>query len=139
MKALLDTHVVIGFFRNPGQREEFELRTHRPLLFMSSIVALELFAGCRTPQQGKALESFLKPFEKAGRMVTPDHGSFREAGRVLTALGREGMGTAHRRFIVNDVLLAVTAAKSGAVLITANSKDFSLIEKHTPVRWMLPG
>jgi predicted nucleic acid-binding protein len=106
---------------------------------MSSIVALELFAGCRTSRQRKALESFLKPFEKAGRVVTPDHGAFREADRVLAALGREGMGTTHRRFIVNDVLLAVTASKSGAILVTANTKDFSLIEKHTPVRWMLPG
>ena len=73
------------------------------------------------------------------RVVTPDHWSFREAGRMLAAIGREGMGITHRRLIVNDVLIAVTALKSGAVLITANANDFSLIEKHTPLRWMLPG
>jgi predicted nucleic acid-binding protein len=138
MKALLDTNVLIGFFRNPGQREEFESRTHRPLLLMSSIVVLELFAGCRTPRQEKALASFLKPFEKAGRVLTPDHASFREAGRVLAGLGRGGIGTAHRRQIVNDVLIAVTAARSGTIVVTANARDFSQIEKHLPVRWMLP-
>jgi predicted nucleic acid-binding protein len=79
VKVLLDTNVLIGFFRNPRWKEEFESRTHRPLLFMSSDVALELFAGCRTPRQDKALTNFLKPFEKAGRMVTPDHACFRQA------------------------------------------------------------
>ena len=139
MKVLLDTNVLIGFFRHPDERERFETRMSRPLLFMSSIVALELFAGCRTSRQVKALQGFLKPFEKAGRVVTPDHESFREAGRVLAALSRDGIGSTHRRLIVNDVLLAVSATRSGAVLITANSNDFSLIEKHTPVRWMRPG
>jgi predicted nucleic acid-binding protein len=138
MKVLLDTNVLIGFFRNPRRKEELESRTRRPLFFMSSIVALELFAGCRTPRQEKALISFLRPFEKAARIVTPDHACFREAGRVLAGLARDGIGTAHRRQIVNDVLIAVTAGRSGLVVITANAADFSLIDKHTPVRWMLP-
>jgi predicted nucleic acid-binding protein len=139
MKVLLDTNVVIGFFRNPGAKEEFESRTHRPLLFMSSVVTLELLAGCRTSRQETALANFLKPFEKAARIITPDHACFREAGRVLAGLGRDQIGTAHRRQIVNDVLIAVTAARSGAVVVTSNARDFALIEKRTPMRWMLPG
>ena len=139
MKVLLDTNVLIGFFRNPRRKEEFDSRSHRPLLFMSSIVALELFAGCRTPREEKALMGFLKPFEKAGRVVTPDHACFRIAGRVLAGLGRDGIGAAHRRQLVNDVLIAVTAGRAGVVVVTANAADFSLIERHAPVRWMLPG
>ena len=139
MKVLLDTNVLIGFLRNTDQREEFESRLSRPLVFISSVVVLELFAGCRTPRQEKALESFLKPFQKAGRLITPDHGSFRDAGRVLAKLGQEGLGSGRLRQIVNDVLIAVTAAKAGLILVTANKRDFSLIEKYTPVRWMLPG
>jgi predicted nucleic acid-binding protein len=138
MKVLPDTNVLIDFFRHPGMQEEFESRTRRPLFFMSSVVTLELFAGCRTARQIKAMSGFLKPFEKAARVVIPDHGSFREAGLVLAALAKDGMGRAHRRQIVNDVLIAVTAAKNGIVVVTANKNDFSLIEKHTPVRWILP-
>ncbi len=138
MKVLLDTNVLISFFRNPALKEEFEARTRRPLLFMSSIVALELFAGCRSVREERALASFLKPFEKAARIVTPDYGCFRETGDVLAALGRDGIGAAHRRQIVNDVLLAVTAARSGVVVVTANAANFILIAKHTPVRWMRP-
>jgi predicted nucleic acid-binding protein len=139
MKVLLDTNVVIGFFRDPRLREEFEFRTKRPLLFMSSVVALELFAGCRTKRQEKELIGFLKPFSSAGRVATPDDGCFREAGRVLAGLARDGMGVEHRRRIVNDVLIAVTARMQGLVVITANAGDFSKIERQTPVRWMLPG
>jgi predicted nucleic acid-binding protein len=40
--------------------------------------------------------------------------------------------------MVNDVLIAVAAARSGVVVVTANAADFSLIEKQTPVRWTLP-
>jgi predicted nucleic acid-binding protein len=138
MKILFDTNVLVGFFRNPREKEEFELRTRRPLLYMSSVVALELFAGCRTRRQEKALISFLKPFEKAGRLVTPDHACFRDAGKVLAGLGRDGMGKAHCRQIVNDVLIAVSAVRFGMVVVTANGASFSLIDMRIPVRWISP-
>ncbi len=139
MKVLFDTNVFIAFFRNPDQKDEFESRTRRPLLLMSSVVALELYAGCRDGRQEKALESFLKPFEKAGRIVTPDQAAFREAGRVLAGLAADGIAKAHRRQIINDVLIAVSATRAGALVVTANPNDFSRIQEHTPVRWMLPG
>lgn len=138
MKVLLDTNVLIGFFRNPNGKEEFEARTFRPQIFMSSVVAMELFAGCQTKRQESELASFLKTFEKAGRMLAPTPSCFCEAGRVLARLGADGLALAERRRVTNDVLIAVTAVRHGAVVITANSRDFSRIEKHTPVRWMLP-
>ncbi|HEX4808862.1 MAG TPA: hypothetical protein VH325_08030 [Bryobacteraceae bacterium] len=70
MKVLPDTNVVITFFRDLSKRDEFESRIHRPPFFMSSVVALELFAGCRTPCQAKAMTNFLKPFEKVDRVRT---------------------------------------------------------------------
>ena len=76
MKVLFDTNVWINFFRDPEYKEEFESRTNRPLCYMSSVVAMELFAGCRTARQQQAMSSFLKPFENAGRLITPDHGAY---------------------------------------------------------------
>lgn len=135
MKVVYDANVFITFFRQPDRRHEFEARTQRPLLFMSSIVAMELQAGCRNQRQEKALESFLKPFKKADRIIAPDYEAFREAGRVLAALGVEGLDVMHRRAITNDVLIAVSAAKAGAVVVTANERDFLRIERHTRMRW----
>ena len=136
MNVVPDTNVRIELFRNPAKKAEFEARTRRPLLYMSSVVALELFAGCRTEWQRASISGFLKPFEKAGRVVTPDHASYQQAGKALAKLGEAGMGIAARRQIVNDVMIAVTAARFGAVVVAANVHDFALIEKHVPVRWM---
>ena len=105
---------------------------------MSSIVALELFAGCRTKRQQSDLKSFLKPFEKAKRIITPDHSSFLEPGMLLARLGAQGVDLVRRRQLVNDILIALTAARAGAVVIASNAQDFSLSEVHAQVRWMLP-
>ena len=138
MKVLFDTNVWIEFFRNPDGKEEFESRTSRPLCYMSSVVAMELFAGCRGARQQQAMSSFLKPFENAGRLVTPDHGVFLESGRILAKLGIDGINLAHRRQLLSDVLIAVSAARAGIVVVTANAKDFARIAHHSPVRWTLP-
>jgi predicted nucleic acid-binding protein len=129
MKAVLDTNVLIDFFRNPNCREAFEAKTLRPQFFMSSVVSMELFAGCRTKRQQSELASFLKPFEKAKRVITPDHSCFLEAGRVLVRLGGQGVDIVRRRQMVNDILIAVTAARVGAVVITANIQDFALSKR----------
>ena len=138
MKVVPDANIVIGFFRNPESQGGFASRTPRQLVYMSSVVALELYAGCRTHRREMLLANFLKPFEKAGRLILPDHASFLEAGRVLAKLGDDGIGLTHRRQIVNDVLIAVTAARAGMVVVTRNINDFSLIERYVAMRWMLP-
>jgi len=102
------------------------------------VVVLELFAGCRTSRHEKELKSFLKPFETAERLIVPDHACFKEAGRVLAELARDGVGRDHLLRIANDVLIAVSATRSGVTVVTANSGDFGMIQRHTPVRWMLP-
>jgi predicted nucleic acid-binding protein len=138
MKIILDRNVWIRFLRNPNARAEFEARMNRSLLFMSSVVAMELLAGGRTGDRARALAILLKPFERAGRIVIPDHGCFRETGRVLASLSNDGIGQAHRLPLVNDVLIAVSTARAGAILITHNAEDFFRIARHTPVRWMVP-
>jgi predicted nucleic acid-binding protein len=138
MKVLLDTNVLIRFFRDPLSLQSFETRARRPLVYLSSVVALELFAGCSTARQVKALKRFLKPFEKAGRMIVPDYGCFAEAGRVLAALGGEGLSRDRRALLVNDALIAVSGARSGCVVVTANAVDFAAIARHSAVRWMPP-
>ena len=134
MKVLFDTNVWIEFFRNPDGKAAFEARTNRPLCYMSSLVAMELFAGCRTARLQQAMTSFLKPFEKGGRLVTPDHGVYLESARILCEFGLEGVRLDDRRKLVSDVLIAVSAARAGIIVVTANAKDFERIAKHSPNR-----
>ena len=91
MKLLLDTNVLIGFFRNPQMRQHFELRMAGSPYCLSSVVALELRAGCRNGRQEKELAAFLKPFEKADRLFAPDRASFVDSGRVLAKLAEDGI------------------------------------------------
>jgi predicted nucleic acid-binding protein len=138
MKVVLDTNVLIQFLRNPADRTRFESRLERPLLYMSSIVAMELLAGCTTRREQSALAGFLKPFEKAGRVITPDHTAFWEAGRVLAAIGTEGIGKEHLRRLSNDVLIGISAARAGVALVTKNARDFERIARWSAIRWVKP-
>ena len=136
MKIVPDTNVLIEFFRSPARRVEFDRAMNRPLLYISSVVAMELAAGCRDPRHSRALARFLRPFETAGRIITPDYGAFVESGRTIAALAFEGIGKTHLQAIVNDVLIGVSAARSGAIVLTKNAGDFARIAEHTRVRWM---
>lgn len=138
MKVVLDSNILIEFFRDPSRREAFERKAQRPLLFLSSVVAMELWAGCRTTSHRSALAAFCKPFEKAGRVIAPDHAACIESGQVLAQLQDEGLARDHLRSITNDVLIAVTAARAGVVVITRNTRDFSKIAKFARVRCMTP-
>lgn len=42
-----------------------------PGIYFSSIVAMELLAGARSPVGRRHVETLLRPFEKAGRVITP--------------------------------------------------------------------
>ena len=57
---------------------------------------------------------------------------------MLAKFGSAAVGIATRRQISDDVLIAVSADKAGLVVVTANERDLSRIEEHTPMRWMLP-
>lgn len=135
MKTVFDTNVWVRFFRRPDDRAALEARLKRPLVLMSSVVVMELRAGCPTRREAAELDLFLKPYEKAGRVVSPDMGAFYEAGNVLAKLGAEGVSPAERRRLTNDVLIAVTAVRHGARVITSNVRDFAKIERYLPLSW----
>ncbi|MCC6537858.1 MAG: type II toxin-antitoxin system VapC family toxin [Bryobacterales bacterium] len=138
MRVLFDTNVLIEYFRNPDKRREFDARVARPTHFFSSVVAMELYAGCRSGRQEAELATFLKPFEKAGRVVTPDHATMLHAGRVIAHLSREGLAKAHLRQISQDVLIAVSAARAGVTVVTNNVRDFERIARWVEVQWITP-
>lgn len=94
MKIVPDTNVLIELFRAPAKRAAFEARMQRPHLHMSSIVLMELLAGCRTRNHERAIAGFLTPFRKEGRIVTPDYGAYEESGRVLAGLMDQGIESA---------------------------------------------
>ncbi len=67
------------------------------------------------------------------RTVTPNPDDYVEAGIVAGTLTRtQGLGPADRRKLMHDVLILLTARTTGCSLLTANTRDFDLIQQLVP-------
>ena len=129
-KHLIDTDLYIDLIQSgttlPLIREIYDKETRG--IYFSSVVAQELLAGARTAAGRKRVETLFRPFERVGRVVTPGHKHWKEAGGILADLLpdrpdlREKLPT-----LVNDCLLALSAGSLGATLYTRNRDDFVLI------------
>jgi predicted nucleic acid-binding protein len=69
-------------------------------------------------------------FRLARTVWEPTTADWREAGKLVREVGdRQGWEVNKRREFQNDVLIALTARRHGATVITANTADFSLLER----------
>lgn len=136
MKLIFDTDILIDHFRDPDLRDTLATAIDRSQVCVSSVVAMELRAGCRRPGEIRVLEQFLRPFEMARRIIAPDHHLCLQAGAILSLLGTKyGLQADKRRSMTNDVLIATSALRIGAALLTRNRSDFSLISRCVPLVW----
>jgi predicted nucleic acid-binding protein len=135
LNLIFDSDALIDHFRTDDSLEALESTVARAKIYMSSIVAMELFAGCRNRGEIRALERFMRPFERGGRVVTPSHSVYLRAGSVLSTMRRRGFNQAGRSRISNDLLIALSALSIGAAVITHNRSDYSLISRCVAVHW----
>ncbi len=129
-KHLVDTDLYIDLIQSgatlPLLRELYE--RDAPGIYFSSIVIQELLAGARSAAAKRQVETLYRPFERAGRIVTPVHSQWKEAGYVLsTVLFRRPDLKNKLPGLVNDSLLALSARSIGATLYTRNRDDFILL------------
>ena len=133
---LLDTPLYIQALRQ-GDRAVADLRRRVPdaPLWLSAVVLEELYAGA-VGKELRVVERLEKQFTKVGRVLTPSLADWVQAGRLLSRLaqkyGYEEIGRARR---TNDVLIAVSAARLGITVLTANERDFARVAEFRPVRW----
>ena len=100
-----------------------------PGIYFSSIVAQELLAGARSPAGRKRAETLFRPFERVGRIVTPDYNHWKDTGAMLAKILRIRSDLkAKLPGLVNDCLLALSARSLGATLYTRNRDDFMLLQ-----------
>ena len=71
----------------------------------------------------------MEPFERAGRIVTPSHANWKDAGTLPAAVLAQRKDLRSKLpTLVNDCLLALSARTLGATLYTRNREDFLLIK-----------
>jgi predicted nucleic acid-binding protein len=130
-KHLIDTDLYIDLIQSGITRPFiYELYDKEaPGIYFSSIVAQELLAGARSPAGRRRVEILFRPFERLGRVVTPGHNHWKDAGGILATVLRDRPNLKNKLpALVNDCLLALSARSLGATLYTRNRDDFTLIQ-----------
>ncbi|ODS34239.1 MAG: PIN domain protein [Candidatus Scalindua rubra] len=131
-KLLLDTDLYIEFLRRGTYhkliRDVYAYET--PGIYFSSVVIQELLAGAIGKAGRKNVETLYQPFESAGRIVTPTHNNWKEAGDILSLLRikRKDLRT-KIPVLINDILIALSARNIGATVYTSNIGDFQTIKE----------
>jgi predicted nucleic acid-binding protein len=104
--------------------------------YFCAVVAQELKAGCRTSHAHERVESFVAPFRRVGRLVTPTFADWEETGVLLARLLQERSDLKDKLpSLVNDILIALCGRRIGAVVYTANEDDFALIRLYKRFRF----
>jgi predicted nucleic acid-binding protein len=132
-RLVIDTNVYVDWI-NAG-RHEAVLFERGAVKYLSAVVLMELRAGAFTASDRRLVRRLRASFEKAGRLLVPSAVVFDEAGETLRRLQAErGYNLAGSHSIVNDVLIALSARATGAVVVTQNERDFRAIQAIRPFR-----
>lgn len=133
-KILLDTSVYIPLLKQ-GKEPGGVLETPGSIIYLSMVVAQELFAGAGDMATAKALEKLFYVFKKNKRLLVPTAEDWCQCGLVLAQIGKKyGFESIKKGRLVNDVLIALGCKSVGATLLTGNHKDFQLIHRFVPFK-----
>jgi predicted nucleic acid-binding protein len=109
----------------------------------SSVVLLELMAGAGGESERKLLERLFRDYAKDNSLIVPDENDWVLAGKVLFWLSqgrrRSAKGKSPRlkagvsQRMALDVLLAVSARRWRATVVTENWDDFKAIQRYCNV------
>ena len=138
MRVVFDTNIFIKY------RLPRDLRG----MLLSAVVLHELVAGAGDKSEVQFAQAMRDDFEKENRLITPTLEDWWEAGRVLHAL-RQGLKSRAKGItpklspdevqrIFRDVMIARTARRARAAVVTDNIGDFLKIKPFCNVR-VIPG
>ena len=134
MKYLFDTNVYLEAVRSEEARTQFR-KTFYPLLpatYLSAVVSYELAVNAYNRRTQTLLQDFVRPMERTGRVITPAFNDWVTASAVVTAIEEnEKSWRSKLPALLNDILIALSARRIGATLLTYNREDFRLIRRHT--------
>ena len=123
--AVIDTSVYIDHWERALHDEALQAVRAAYIVRHSSVVLSELRRGARTIEARRLIETL---FRLARIQWAPTAEDWWEAGRVIQKLGdAHGWDPQKRQTFQNDTLIALTARRYGATVVTANRIDFELL------------
>lgn len=125
--AILDTNVYIGHWERGLYGEILEAVRRVYIVRHSAVVLSELRRGARTRDAERLVTAL---FRLARVCWEPTAADWWEAGNLVRKIGdAEGWERNKRRDFQNDALIALTARRHGATVVTANFSDFTLLAR----------
>jgi predicted nucleic acid-binding protein len=123
--AILDTSVYIDYWERGLYQDTLEDLRRAYVIRHSAVVLSELRRGARGREAERLVDAL---FELATVRWEPSVADLWEAGRLVRNIGdRQGWDINKRRDFQNDALIALTARRHGATVVTANYSDFELL------------
>src|SRR5713226_7345181 len=122
-KLVIDTNVFIDYLRDDLSAEWVFGRTGSLIRFLSSIVLMELRLGADTLRRRRAVDRIRAAFPKE-RIIAPSPEVFERAAVLFRRLHSAGNEPLDRLAPINDLLIALTAWRIGAAVLTGNIRDF---------------
>ena len=133
MKYLLDTSIYVGALRSDETRTQFR-KTYFPLLpatFLSTVVAYELYVNARDRHTRDLVLELVGPMERAARVISPTFADWLKASEIVAMIEEKSRSWRSKLpMLLNDILIALSARRIGATLLTHNRDDFLLIHRH---------
>jgi len=124
-RAILDTSVYIDHWEHGLHQDTLEDVKRAYLIRHSAVVLSELRRGARGREAERLVTTL---YELATVRWEPSVADWWEAGRLVRSIGdKQGWDIHKRRDFQNDALIALTARRYGATVVTANSADFELL------------
>jgi predicted nucleic acid-binding protein len=136
--VMFDSSIYIAALRI-GHDAALELRrlARGEPIWLSSVVLEELYAGANAKSR-HIVERLERDFDGASRVLVPNLKDWAQAGKVLALIAAkydfEQIG---RGRLTNDALIAMSAARTGITVITANARDFKKLAEFRRFPWKI--
>ena len=129
--AILDANIYIGHWEKGLYQEFLETLRQAYIIRHSAVVLSELRRGART----RDAERLVMMLYRLARICwEPTSSDWWEAGRLVRKIGdQERWETSKRRDFQNDALIALTARRYGATVVTTDRGDFELLAHELPI------
>ena len=116
------------------------LRNMPSRFLLSSVVLMELMAGARDTSRRKFYEQMFAVYRKDETLIVPDTDDWLLASKIMFSLTHIRKRTQRGRLkslpigasqrLALDVLIAVSARRRKAIVVTENWHDFKLIQRY---------
>lgn len=122
--AILDTSVYIDNLRSGRFKDDILALPY--VIRLSAVVLAELSRGARS----REMKKFVEALRNNIRVITPNENEWAVSGGLVNRIASARRFDIHKtREIHFDVLIALSARRSGAVVITCNRADFTTIRE----------